>query len=91
MKEFLWILAVRLLLVVSLMARLSLEVGDIARTMFGFGHRGQKHPNANFPFIHRQDFVGIIRCRNWLISHVSYDCISGRDIVGFSKRYNRKD
>ena len=61
------------------------------RTMFGFGHRGQKHPNGNFPFIHRQDFVGIVSCRNWLISRVSHDSLCGRYIVGFAKRYNRKD
>lgn len=91
MKEFLWILAVKLLSVVSLMVRLSLEAGDIVRTMFGFGHRGQLHPNGSFPFIHRETFVGVVRCRDWLISRVSHDSLCGRDIVGFPKRHNRKD
>ena len=81
----------RLLSVVSLMGRLCLEAGDILKMMFGFGRRGQLHPNADFPFIHRETFVGVVRCRDWLIGRISHDSVSGRDIVGFSKRHNRKD
>jgi hypothetical protein len=74
-----------------LMGRLCLEAGDIVKTMFGFGHRGQLHPNGDFPFIHRETFVGVVRCRDWLIGRISHDSVSGRDIVGFSKRHHRKD
>jgi len=87
MKEFLWISAVRLLSVVSLMARLSLEAGGILKMMFGFGQAGRKHPNGNFPFIHRESFVGIVRGRYRMLEYFSHHSISGRPILGFSKRY----
>ena len=91
MKEFLWIVAVKLLSVVSLMARLCLEAGDIVRAMFGFGHRGRKHPNGNFPFIHRESFVGLVHNRFRVLVSLSNNSICERHIVGFNKRYSRKD
>ena len=90
-REFLWIAAVRLLSVVLLMARLCLEAGGIVRTMFGFGHRGRKHPNGSFPFIHRESFVGLISHRFRVLESLSHNSICERPIVGFSKRHSRKD
>jgi len=87
MKEFLWISGVRLLSVVSLMIRLSLEAGDILKMMFGFGQAGRKHPNGNFPFIHRESFVGVIRGRYRMLESVSHHSICERNVVGFNKRY----
>ena len=87
MKEFLWISAVRLLSVVSLMIRLSLEAGDILKAMFGFGQAGRKHLNGNFPFIHRESFVGIVRGRFRLLKSLSHHSVCERDVVGFNKRY----
>ena len=90
-KEFLWIAAVRLLSVVSLMARLCLEAGDIVRTMFGFGQAGRKHPNGNFPFIHRESFVGLVPNRFRVLVSLSNHSVCERHIMGFRKRHNRKD
>jgi len=82
---------VRFVSVVSLMARLCHEAGGILKMMFGFGQAGRKHPNGNFPFVHRESFVGLIRNRFRLLEHLSHNHISERGIVGFSKRHNRKD
>lgn len=90
-REFLWIAAVRLLSGVSLMARLCLEAGGILKMMFGFGQAGRKHPNGNFPFIHRESFVGLVRHRFRMFESLSHNSICERPIVGFSKRHNRKD
>jgi hypothetical protein len=81
----------RLLLVVSLMARLFLEAGVILRMMFGFGQAGRKHPNGKFPFIHRENFMGIVSDRFGIFERVSHHSVFERPIVGFSKRNNRKD
>ena len=86
MKEFLWISAVRLLSVVSLMIRLSLEAGDILKMMFGFGQAGRKHPNGKFPFIHRESFSGVVRSCGLLIQRIHSGAISARPIVGLVKR-----
>ncbi len=91
MKEFLWRLVGKLLSVVSSMARLSLEAGGIAKAMFGFGQAGRKHPNGDFPFIHRETFVGLIHHRFRMFKSLSGHSISERPIVGFIKRHNRKD
>jgi len=86
MKEFLWISAVRLLSVVSLMIRLSLEAGGILKMMFGFGQAGRKHPNGEFPFIHRESFSGVVRSCGLLIQRIHSGAISARPIVGLVKR-----
>ena len=86
MKEFLWIAAVRLLSVVSLTIRLSLEAGDILKAMFGFGQAGRKHPNGEFPFIHRQSFSGVVRSCGLLIQRIHSGAISARPILGLVKR-----
>jgi len=91
MKKCLWILAVRFVSVVMSMARLCLEAGGILKMMFGFGQAGRKHPNGKFPFIHRETFVGVIRHRYGMFESLSANHIRERSIVGFSKRYSRKD
>jgi len=90
-REFLWIAAVRLLSVVSLMARLCHEAGGILKMMFGCGHLGRKHPNGNFPFIHRESFVGLVHHRFGMFQSLSNHSIRERPIVGFGKRYSGKD
>jgi len=91
MKKCSWILAVKFVSVVMLMVRLLVEAGGMVKAMFGFGHHGQLHPNGKFPFIHRENFVGAVRCRDWLIRSVSHNSFCVRDIVGFRKRHSRKD
>ena len=91
MKKCLWIFAVRFVSVVMSMARLCLEAGDIVRTMLGFGQAGRKHPNGNFPFIHRESFVGLVRHRFRVLESLSNHSICERPIVGFGKRFSGKD
>ena len=91
MKEFLWILAVRLVSVVMLMVRLFHEAGVILKMMSGFGQAGRKHPNGKFPFIHRESFVGLIHHRFRVLESLSANHIRERSIVGFGKRYYGKD
>jgi hypothetical protein len=73
------------------MARLSLEAGGILKMMFGFGQVGRKHPNGNFPFIHRESFVGCVRNRFGMFISLSNHSVCERRIVGFGKRYSGKD
>ena len=70
MKEFSWIVAVRLLSVVSLMIRLCLEVGRTLKTMCVSGARGRKLPNGKLTPIHRQRIVGLPSSRAWLIERL---------------------
>jgi hypothetical protein len=74
-----------------LMARLFLEAGVILRMMFGSGQAGRKHPNGNFPFVHRESFVGLVRNRFGMFVSLSNHSVCERRIVGFSKRHSRKD
>lgn len=70
MKEFLWIAAVRLLSVVSLMVRLCLEAGLTLKTMCDSGVRGRKLQNGKSAPLHRQRIVGLPRSRSWLIERL---------------------
>jgi len=70
MKEFLWIAAVRLLSVVSLMIRLCLEAGRTLKTMCVSGARGRKLRNGKPAPLHRQRIVGLPRSRAWLIERL---------------------
>ena len=70
MKEFLWIAAVRLLSVVSLMIRLCLEAGHTLKTMCVSGARGRKLRNGKLTPIHRQRIVGLPSSRAWLIERL---------------------
>ena len=70
MKEFLWIAAVRLLSVVSLMIRLCLEAGLTLKTMCVSGVRGRKLRNGKPSPLHRQRIVGLPRARAWLIERL---------------------
>ena len=81
----------KLLSVVSLMARLCLEAGGILKMMFGFGQAGRKHPNGSFPFIHRESFVGLIPNRFRVLVSLSNHSVCERSIMGFRKRHCRKD
>ena len=76
MKEFLWIAGVRLLLGVSLMARLCLEAGGILKAMFAFGARGRKLRNGKPTRLHRQRVVGLPRSRAWIIERLPVDSVS---------------
>ena len=91
MKEFLWRLVGKSLSGVMLMARLCLEAGDIAKAMFGFGQAGRKHPNGDFPFIHRETFLGLVRHKYGVLVSLSNHSVCERPIVGFGKRYYGKD
>ena len=70
MKELLWIAAVRLLSVVSLMVRLCLEAGLTLKTMCDSGLRGRKLRNGKSAPLHRQRLVGLPRSRAWLIERL---------------------
>lgn len=70
MKEYLWIAAVRLLSVVSLMIRLYLEAGLTLKTMCVSGVRGRKPRNGKPVPLHRQRIVGLPRARSWLIERL---------------------
>ena len=70
MKEFLWIAAVKLLSVVSLMIRLCLEAGGTLKTMCVSGVRGRKPRNGKLTPIHRQRIVGLPSSRAWLIERL---------------------
>ena len=70
MKEFLWIAAVRLLSVVSLMIRLCLEAGRTLKTMCVSGVRGRKLRNGKLTPLHRERIVGLPRARAWLIERL---------------------
>lgn len=70
MKELSWIAAVRLLSVVSLMARLCLEAGLTLKTMCDSGVRGRKLQNGKPSPLHRQRIVGLPRSRAWLIERI---------------------
>ena len=70
MKELLWIAAVRLLSVVSLMGRLCLEAGGIPKAMCVSGVRGRKPRNGKPTPLHRQRVVGLPRSRAWIIERL---------------------
>ena len=70
MKEYLWIAAVRLLSVVSLMTRLFLEAGLTLKTMCVSGARGRKPRNGKLTPLHRERIVGLPRARAWLIERL---------------------
>jgi hypothetical protein len=58
---------------------------------FGSGQAGRLHPNGNLPFVHRESFVGLVRHRFRMLESLSPNYICERSVVGFSKRYSRKD
>ena len=70
MKEFSWIVAVRLLSVVSLMTRLFLEAGRTLKTMCVSGVRGRKLRNGKLTPLHRERIVGLPSSRAWLIERL---------------------
>jgi hypothetical protein len=63
----------------------------LLKKIFGSGQAGRLHPNGDFPFIHRESFVGLVRHRFRVLESLSHNHICERSIVGFGKRHNRKD
>jgi hypothetical protein len=61
------------------------------KKIFGSGQAGRLHPNGNFPFVHRESFVGLVPNRFRVLESLSHNYIRERSIMGFGKRYSGKD
>jgi hypothetical protein len=91
MKEYLWNLAVWSLAAGISTVALCVRLARYLKRTFGSGQAGRLHPNGNFPFVHRESFVGLVRHRFRVLQSLSANHICERSIVGFGKRYSGKD